>query len=696
MPWTIPLTDEQIDNFTDGDDDVDLWRVLTHETGASIEVTQTASGTDTYITSLGDLTGISTTKPAHLLILHGSDISSGAGTHPWRLVDGSASTIASGTLTVWDQTSFNFDPNQLIEIDGADWTGHNLSDVTLEIDSVWSSGTYVFQIFNIRMHYENASSIAPVIVDQVETILTATDTSHDVDMPTTVVAGQTLIVGVVMFDSVAVSTPSGWTEIEHQDFSSASPTVAVYAKDAVGDEDGTSVDFVTDSSVRGIGHCYLVEGTSVAQILSEFNDSGGFGSIGAPSWDLGAAVPVTVLTFAGWDDDSASYYYVDGFSPEYPLSVPIVSQTGQGSDDVTLLSYSVWDSFGFPSWGAESPNPGDGLMIQLVLKSNDWDTYPTLTGGGTSQFTVDSTFIIPSLPVSFSEGDLMMAMVFSQGTGDLTCGTSGWVQWTDSPIESTENDGFRLSLWWKIHEGAGESSSVSFGNPGGGRILGQWLAFDKIDTSDPFGASNFGENADSVGANQTFPLVDPEESNSLILVIVADEDGTSSSARWESFRATPEGIDYFRHTSSSGWLLTGSKGAQVAGAGLVSVYGTKSGTVSLDDLELDAVQIATDFNTAYFAIEIKGIQPLSVGHTTDAVLQFVFTQDHTTDAIKIAEDVTRTHTTNALKVPPPQFARPDSDLITTNWETAPTPSQSLFEQLNESTADPNDFIYWDP
>lgn len=96
-------------------------------------------------------------------------------------------------------------------------------------------------------------------------------------------------------------------------------------------------------------------------------------------------------------------------------------------------------------------------------------------------------------------------------------------------------------------------------------------------------------------------------------------------------------------------------------------------------------------------------------HTADALLQQEQTEEHTTDAIKVDPPVEVVHTTDAVAVDrltedhdtdaililAPQKARPISDVTTTGWETAPTPAQAHWEQLNEETPDPTDHVFWD-
>ncbi len=86
-------------------------------------------------------------------------------------------------------------------------------------------------------------------------------TTHNAVMPATVNAGD-LLLALVGFDGVAViTTPSGgWAHVGGMADGSQFQNLnfAIYAKVADGTEDGTNVNFVTDTSQRGTAHVYRV------------------------------------------------------------------------------------------------------------------------------------------------------------------------------------------------------------------------------------------------------------------------------------------------------------------------------------------------------------------------------------------------------------------------------------------------------
>jgi len=94
-----------------------------------------------------------------------------------------------------------------------------------------------------------------------ETQFSTASTTHNVSMPATVDAGDLLIVIISIKDSASntFTTPSGWTAIANDD---NAPFVhqGIFAKDADGTEDSTTVNFATSSAATGCAQCYRISG----------------------------------------------------------------------------------------------------------------------------------------------------------------------------------------------------------------------------------------------------------------------------------------------------------------------------------------------------------------------------------------------------------------------------------------------------
>jgi len=102
-----------------------------------------------------------------------------------------------------------------------------------------------------------ASPSGPALADDTTTLFPSETTSHAVTMPTTVNAGELLLVDIhVGSDDTskdyAITTPTGWTQVIHTTLGYSSggeshrSRVGIFAKVADGTEDGTTVDFVTE------------------------------------------------------------------------------------------------------------------------------------------------------------------------------------------------------------------------------------------------------------------------------------------------------------------------------------------------------------------------------------------------------------------------------------------------------------------
>ncbi len=108
-------------------------------------------------------------------------------------------------------------------------------------------------------------------------------TSHLVQMPATVNANDLLLVLFMNDGDTAVTTPSGWTCKVTYAYGTYI-RVGMYAKIAVGDEDGTTVDFVTAASELCIAQTYRVrQGTWGGSIADDIDGELAVGSSEYPN-----------------------------------------------------------------------------------------------------------------------------------------------------------------------------------------------------------------------------------------------------------------------------------------------------------------------------------------------------------------------------------------------------------------------------
>ena len=84
-------------------------------------------------------------------------------------------------------------------------------------------------------------------------------TTHNVTMPTTVNAGDLLLVLFTNDGSATVTTPAGWTAVTNgTQVETTNVRGSIYAKSAAGTEGGTNVDFVTSAVEQAASQVYLV------------------------------------------------------------------------------------------------------------------------------------------------------------------------------------------------------------------------------------------------------------------------------------------------------------------------------------------------------------------------------------------------------------------------------------------------------
>lgn len=92
----------------------------------------------------------------------------------------------------------------------------------------------------------------PVVESVTPTIIDVAGTAHAIGMPATVNAGDLLLASIGFFTAGTVTVPANWNQLH---FTNASDCIlANYYKIAVGNEDGTTVDFVSTGNTKAVAH----------------------------------------------------------------------------------------------------------------------------------------------------------------------------------------------------------------------------------------------------------------------------------------------------------------------------------------------------------------------------------------------------------------------------------------------------------
>lgn len=97
----------------------------------------------------------------------------------------------------------------------------------------------------------------PVIAEITETSFASSATEHLVTMPATVDVGDLLLVFFANDGSATVALPTGWTLLD-ETLDGSNVRFSVYYKDAIGDEDSTTVDFVTSVDEQAAAQVYRI------------------------------------------------------------------------------------------------------------------------------------------------------------------------------------------------------------------------------------------------------------------------------------------------------------------------------------------------------------------------------------------------------------------------------------------------------
>ena len=116
---------------------------------------------------------------------------------------------------------------------------------------------YNNQIYDIS-GVEHAFGSFPTAAAPTTSVVATASTTHNVTMPGTVAAGDLLLMFISTIGSATVTTPTGWTSIEHQSRGGNSPLGTIFAKSAAGSEGGTTVGVTTSAASVSAEQVYLV------------------------------------------------------------------------------------------------------------------------------------------------------------------------------------------------------------------------------------------------------------------------------------------------------------------------------------------------------------------------------------------------------------------------------------------------------
>jgi len=255
---------------------------------------------------------------------------------------------------------------------------------------------------------------APVVASVTETAFGTDTTDHYINMPVTVNEGDLLIVFFTNDGIAAVTKPAGWTELA-SDKRGIAVRLSVYYKIAVGDEDGTTVNFVTSAAEQAATQVYKItnwHGTTPPEISTA-------------ATGISTAPNPASLDPAGWDVEDTLWIAAAGQdrgdqsgTTVYPASY---------TDGTSTLSAHSWQSCRTLSahrvLTAASEDPG-AFTIPI---SDEWVA-----------FTITVRPALRDLTITSTEG----GSVSTPGEGTFTYGNEAVVG-----LVATPDEGYWFSEW---------------------------------------------------------------------------------------------------------------------------------------------------------------------------------------------------------------------------------------------------------
>ncbi len=378
-------------------------------------------------------------------------------------------------------------------------------------------------------------------------------TTHNITMPATVAAGDLLLV-VVSYEGASSitdpSAPSGWTKEFSLSQSSNTYWLAVFTKDAVGNEDGTSVNFASSVSSTVAAQVYRISAASWYGTLASGVDVDSTGASGSFSNSLN---PPSFS--ASWGSADNLWLVVAGQGDDNAISSYPTNYTGTG---ITVVGN-----------GTTNDNNVASAWRNLASASED---IGTITFGGFDPSVATTVVIRPApsnTPPSFSSQPVKNVQGFTRaGTGN----TPWVVQFTATDPEQTganeltytlkkNSDSSTISGPTTFTSGAVQTFGVNY-NASNLASGSNTLRVDVGDGTDTTASSTFTldiDNAAPTGAGTISTTPNPVGSNNQYTVTFTSPDDVLSTASNELF--------YTINTSSGGGASVISGGSAIQDGG---------------------------------------------------------------------------------------------------------------------------------
>ncbi len=208
--------------------------------------------------------------------------------------------------------------------------------------------------------------------------------NHDVSMPSTIEAGDTIIVAFVNDDNENVGFPGGGTILYEEDAGSAGPTLTIAWREADGTEDGTTITVTTGTNEKSVHFAWAIQDaddpdTNPPEVSAEASGSSQYPNPNNLAPTGGSDSYMWIAVYGCDDDDMASVYPTNYDDNQDTWE----SSTGSGTCGGGLASYE---------YEGTNQNPNS-----FTISSEQWEAcviaiYPTSGGGANYTLNLETQF----------------------------------------------------------------------------------------------------------------------------------------------------------------------------------------------------------------------------------------------------------------------------------------------------------------
>lgn len=275
----------------------------------------------------------------------------------------------------------------------------------------------------------------PQVQSVTETIFGSDTTSHNVDMPATVTAGDLLVCLFTNDGSATVTPPSGWFAPANSTASSAAGRGTVLLKLADGTEDGTTVDFVTSASEQAAAQVYRItawDGDPRSAVrVSNASSSGASPTTPSLTAPWGSEDTLWISYLAASDADSVTT------APTNYTNIQLTNQGGgTASGSVASARRELATATEDPgTFTASASITYWGFTIGVRPAQALLTDAPVVTSVTETIFSSDATSHNVAMPATTVAGELLL-LAFTSDAAPTITDPSGWTMLYETPYST--------------------------------------------------------------------------------------------------------------------------------------------------------------------------------------------------------------------------------------------------------------------